>query len=308
MALVTRAWLAGALVCGALGCGDPLVDETYEGTPRFRLRGSVTGASESVDVDNPELRVALFWVTGGAAPGERNVLTEQPGTALRAEFYRSFELLLFDEPGDSSLLRTPSGARYGVARLGAYRDENDNGRRDETEALLGASAARLLLRAPQDLSAAESPTGARLPEGWHVTSAPLECPASLGPPPANPEMVADGECGVPLGTSCRTDAECGGGVCLRDFIGPWPGGSCAIQEPPPDGCRQRGSTLLRDPQDTARAYWLKSCEVSTDCERAAPYQCDQASRACRPSADMPVELSDRGPPRSFCKAASTAPP
>lgn len=303
MALVTRAWLVGALMLGAPGCGDPLIDEQYAGTPRFRVRGSVTGASESVDVDNPELTISLFWVTGGAAPGERNVLTEQPGTALRAEFYRSFELLLFDEPGDSILLRTPSGARYGVARLGAYRDENGNGHRDETEALLGTSNGRLLLRAPQDLTARESPTGARLPAGWYVTSAPLECPGlSL---PARP--VADGECGVPLGVGCRGDEECGGGVCVRDFLGPWPGGTCAIPEPPPDGCRQRGSALMTDPQDPAKGYWLKSCEVSSDCGRAAPYQCDQALKACRPSADMPVELSDREPPRSFCKAPAALP-
>ena len=299
MALVTRAGLAGALVCGVLGCGDPLIDETYAGTPRFRVRGSVTGASEGVDVDNPDLSVALFWVTGGAAPGERNVLTEQPGTALRAEFYRSFELLLFDEPADSSLLRTPSGASYGVARLGAYRDENVNGRRDGTEALLGMSNGRLLLRAPQDLPARESPTGARLTAGWYVTAAPLECP---GPAPGNPGPVADGECGVPLGAGCRNDSECGAGVCVRDFLGPWPGGACAIPEPPPNGCRQRGSTLLVDPQDPAKGYWLKSCEVSADCGRALPFQCDQQLRACRPTADMPVELSDREPPRSFCRA------
>jgi hypothetical protein len=304
MALVTRAWLAGVLVCGALGCGDALIDTTYAGTPRFRVQGSVTGASDSVDVDNPELTVSLFWVTGGAVPGERNVLTEQPGTALRAEFYRSFELLLFDEPGDTSLLRTPSGARYGVARLGAYRDGNDNGRRDETEALLGMTHARLLLRVPQDLTERESPTRARLPAGWYVTSAPLECQGPSGAP----APVADGECGVPLGATCRNDSECGGGVCVRDFLGPWPGGACAIPEPPPNGCRQRGSTLLVNPQDADTGYWLKSCEVTSDCGRAAPYQCDQALRACRPSADMPVELGDREPPRSFCKAAVAPPP
>ncbi len=302
MALVTRGALA--LLLGlALGCGDPLVDARYAGTPRFRLEGSVTGTSETVDVDNPELSVAVFWVTGGEAPGAQNVLTEQPGTALRAEFYRSFELKLYDEPEGPSLLRTSSGARYGVARLGAYRDENGNGARDEAEPLLGLSNGRLLLRVPEALTARESPTGARLAAGWYVVSAPLDCPAAGAPPPpgGTSEPVAEGDCGVPLGATCRSDAECGAGVCVRDFMGPWPGGACAIPEPPRNGCRQRGSVLVRNPQDATKGYWLKSCEVSADCGRAAPYQCDQQLRVCRPTAGIPVELSDGASPRSFCK-------
>jgi hypothetical protein len=315
MALVNsrpRWWLAAGLVGLGLGCGDPLVDEAYAGTPRFRVQGSVTGTSGSVDVDHPELSVALFWVAGGETPGAQNVLREQPGTALRAEFYRSFELKLFDEPDAQSLLTAPTGARYGVARLGAYRDENGNGRRDETEPLLGMSNGRLLLRAPRELSAKESPTGARLAAGWYVASAPLECPAFLSPPtpPGGPGStpVPTGECGVPLGVTCRGDAECGAGVCVREFLGPWPGGACAIMEPPPNGCRQRGSVLLTAPQDATRGYWLKSCETTADCGRAAPFQCDQQLRVCRPSADFPVELSDKAPPRSFCKPPAPAPP
>lgn len=188
----------------------------------------MVGTSETVDVDNPELSVAVFWVTGGEAPGAQNVLTEQPGTALRAEFYRSFELKLYDEPEGPSLLRTSSGARYGVARLGAYRDENGNGVRDEAEPLLGLSNGRLLLRVPEALTARESPTGAHLAAGWYVVSAPLSCPAAgASPAPGGTsEPVADGDRGVPLGATCRSDAECGAGVCVREFMGPWPGGAC----------------------------------------------------------------------------------
>ncbi len=314
VAALLRRGLAGVLGCMALSCGDALVDGTYAGTPRFRLQGSVVGTSESVDVDNPELSVGVFWVADGERPGEQNVLVEQPGTALRAEFYRSFELKLFDEPDAQSLLTATGGAKYGVARLGAYRDANENGRRDESERLLGISNGRLLLRAPQALSARESPTGAPLAAGWYVASAPLECPGLSGPqPPAggsgsSPDPVADGDCGVPLGATCRADADCGAGVCLHEFLGPWPGGACAIAEPPPNGCRQRGSALQRDPQDASKGFWLKSCVEMADCGRVAPYQCDQQMRVCRPSSAFPVDLTDGPFPHTFCKGSGPKPP
>ncbi|WP_163996580.1 hypothetical protein [Pyxidicoccus caerfyrddinensis] len=313
MALVTRGvpcvtrylrGLALVLAGTALACGDALVDDLYSGTPRFTVPGTVAGASEYVDTQNPEVSVALFWSLRGMMPGEEDVLVEQPGTAFRGAYYRNFQMQIFDEPGPEHLVSRPSGARVGVAWLGAYQDANSNHRRDDSEPLIGGSLGRVLIRAMEPLSAEASPTGAPLAEGWHIVSAPLACRPSGGNPD---EPVPDGECGVPLGAACRQDSDCGAGMCLRELVGPWPGGACAIPEPPKDGCRQRGSVLLRAPHDPTMAAWLKPCRVTEDCGRAAPYQCDQQLRMCRPTANITVEMNDQGPPRSYCEPGPQAP-
>jgi hypothetical protein len=302
MALVRG--LAGVLAGVMLSCGDSIVDGTYSGTPRFLVHGSVGGTSAYVDPEHPVVRIGVFWSVRAKVQGADDILVEQPAAAIRAEYYRPFELKLFDEPGAEHLVVTPAGARYGVAWLAAYQDANGNGRRDEEEPLIGGSSGRVVIRALDALPARDSPTGAALAQGWHIVSLPLDCPRS-GP---STQPVADGECGVPLGVSCKSDADCGGGVCVHDFIGPWPTGACLIPEPPPNGCRQRGSVLLKEPSDSTKAYWLKACTVSEDCGRGPPYQCDQQIRGCRPSTDVQVDMNDSGPPRSYCRPPQGAPP
>jgi hypothetical protein len=310
MALVTggsfsASWLLRGLLwvlAGAgLACGDTLVDGTYSGAARFTVGGSVNGTSQYVDQDHPQVRVAVFWSVKKPGGGD-DVLVEQPATSVPAEYYRRFELKLFDEPGPEHLNTTPSGARYAIGWLAAYQDGNDNKRKDEDEPLIGGSMGRLLMRVPEDLSARDSPTGMPVPKGWHIVSTPLNCSA------ASTEPVPTGDCGVPLGATCKIDSDCGGGVCIHDFIGPWPTGSCVIPEPPPNGCRQKGSVLLRAPDNATKAYWLRGCAETKDCGRAAPYQCDMQVRGCRPSSDFQVDMNDRGPPRGYCKPPGPQPP
>ncbi|PTL83866.1 hypothetical protein [Vitiosangium sp. GDMCC 1.1324] len=322
MALVTRGslaatllrGLAGVLAGGVLACGDSLVDESYLGTPRFTVDGSVNGTSASVDATNPDVSVAVFWMPRGTQLGGEDVLVEQQGTAIRAEYYRRFQVKLFDEPEAGSLVTLSSGARYGIAKLGAYRDANGNRRRDEEEPLLGLSDGRVLMRVPEALSARDSPTGRPLVAGWHILTIPFDCPPPEGTPPGSgssggPGPVPDGECAVPLGAGCKNDAECGvGGVCIHEYRWPWPGGACAIPEPPRDVCRQRGSVFVGIPEAPGTGYWLKGCQVSADCGRVAPYQCDQQNRACMPTAEIPVELQDSMSPQSLCRAPDSSQP
>lgn len=291
--------LAGA----AVACGETLVDQTYSGTPLFTLRGRVVAPSDYVDEEDAEVLLEVLWSPGGAEKADR--LVQQPGTTRRTAFFRSFELHLFDEPGREHLYTTPSGARYAIGRLGGFRDANGNGRRDDSEPFEGYSQSALL-RVPEALSASDSPTGAPLSAGWHIVSTPLVCPSASRPPPAA-APVADGECGVPLGAGCKRDADCRGGVCVLNFAGEWPGGACLIPEPPPNGCRQRGSVLLRSPAPDTAAYWIKACTVSEDCDRLHPYQCDQNIRGCRATAEVVVDINGREPQRSFCREQAAPP-
>lgn len=312
MALVRlRRGLVCALAGMTLACGDSLVDAAYSGTPVFALTGSVTGSADQVGVNHPEVTLAVFWLPHGPAPDAREVRIEQPGTAVRAEYFRPFTMKLFDEPRAEYLFTTASGARYGAAWIGAYVDTNGNGRKDAAEPIIGSSQGRVLIRAPEALRAEDSPTGAPLAAGWYVISMPLDCPRPDGSTAdgASPPPVADGDCGVPIGAICKSDLDCGAGVCVHDFISPWPSGACAIPEPPRDGCRQRGSVLVDDPVNPeGKKFWFKSCEVTADCGRSEPYQCDQRKRACMPTTELLVDMNGQELPPSICGGALAPPP
>jgi hypothetical protein len=233
---------------------------------------------------------------------EGETLVEQEGTTLNAEYERPFTLKLFDEPRDEDFLNQAPGQRMGVARVAAYADDNGNGRKDESEPFLGNSFLRILLRVPQDLTAAASLTGAPLVAGWHVVSTPLTCPPPDGSPvPPSGDPVPDGDCGVPLGAACKMDSDCHGGTCLRESGGPWPSGACVIPEPPPNGCRQRGSVLMHQPNDLTVRYWIKACTTTADCGRPSPYQCDQQLRGCKPTSAIVVEVDDQQKPGIICQ-------
>lgn len=294
--------LVAVLAGTAVACGDALVDGQYSGTPLYTVEGKVVSTSSSVNENQPLATLALFWSPDGALEERRMV--EQPGTARDVEYYRAFEVNLFDEPDDSLLATAPSGARYGIAHFSAYRDANHNGRKDEEEPMLGSQHQTGLIRAPEPLSAEDSPTGAPLAAGWHIVSTPLSCPyvpRTFTPP------VADGDCGVPLGIECKTDADCGGGVCVKNAAGPWPGGACAIPEPPPRGCRQRGSVLMRIMDQEGQQLWIQGCTETADCQRPEPYQCDQQLHGCRPSLNISVEMLDNEAPAPFCLRAEPRP-
>jgi hypothetical protein len=300
--------LLRVLVCGlagtALACGNTLVDETYSGTPLFTLQGRVVAPAHYVDEEKIEVYLTVLWSPGGARRAD--TLVEQPETTYRTEFFRSFELPLFDEPGEEHFHLLPSGARYAIGRLGGFHDENGNGRKDASEPFKGYSQ-QAVIRVPEALSAMDSPTGSPLSAGWHIVSTPLACPSSSGAPPAPgpAEPIVKEDCGVPLGGGCKRDSECGGGVCVRNFAGEWPGGACLVPEPPLDGCRPRDSVLLLDPAQEAQAYWIRACEVSEECGRLRPYQCDQQLRGCRPTANLIVYINDQEPKRPFCGGQET---
>lgn len=305
MAPVNGAVVRLSLVClavGVLACGETLVDSAYSGTPLFTLQGVVGGPS-NVPLD-PEALVttAMFWSPKGLTARSYDELVEQLGTARAAPIPQPYVMNLFDEPGPEHLSTTPSGARYALGRVVAYLDTNRNGRLDPSEPILGASQGFAVLYAPLELAAEDSPTGRPLAAGWQSFILPLRCPGSA--PGSGPVPVADGDCGVPLGDPCDTDADCNGGVCLAELLIPLPHRMCAIPEPPPNGCRQRGSVLIR--RGPGRDAWIQGCESSSDCTRGYPYQCDARLLACFPSAEVHVNLNEPSL-RPFCVSGPPPP-
>ena len=297
-------WLLAALL--ASGCGSPLVDEGYRGALKFKLLGIPSqGASLSeVEADKNWIRASLFWT-----PGARNVtfdeLVEQPSTSTGLELPWSFEWLIYDEPEPQHLFQLAGGGALGIAVPVLYADRNGNHRRDGDEPVYGRAAINLALFAPQDIPQAQSPFGAEVPKGYHLAGLPLDCAGAL-PSPA----TGSTDCGVPLGEKCTSDAECGPGRCLLEAGVPFPGGYCAVVEPPPSGCRPVGAVLWRPLRNMMQmgmmgmgmvSYWVKACSQHSDCRGDFPYQCDFGVGACLPTLHVLLQLDSDPVPPPICR-------
>jgi hypothetical protein len=292
MAMVRCA--ARCLLLLAVGCGDTLVPGEYGGSSKLLLRGKIDDARPALELPTDVVRAAVFWHPRGRvslAPITETV--EQPSNGRFIRYPGGFNWNLFEEPGPEHLATTASGARYGFGLPLAYLDASRDRRWQPQERLVADSPTSAILFALEPLSAAESPTGRAVAPGYHLISRTRFCAPEVVP-------VPDGECGVPIGRPCEVDAACGGGVCLVTEPLPWPGGYCAIPEPPPNGCRQGGTVLFRDAMRPDRAWWVKSCEAQSDCDRPFPFHCELTVGACVPTAHVLMEGSHEVKPRALC--------
>lgn len=281
---------AGALaVVLAGGCGDALVDSAYRGTVLFSFTGNVMGATDAVSAGEP-IRIAVFWSPQGPRTMGTEGLVEQPSASQQAVLPFSFTLNLFDTPPAAQIFTPQDGGPYAIAQLLGYPDRNHSGRRDGDEPIVAASSSRALLYAPSALAADRSPTGQAIPAGYHLIVASIPC----GPrPPTPPPTPSGASCPVSLGQSCSADAQCAPGVCIRDFLAPWPLGGCALADPPPMGCGPPSAVRVAQPGPMpTTTYWLKACTTDADCERPFPYQCDLALGACVPTHSLLMQIGD----------------
>lgn len=303
---------ASGLVCATwlLGCGDALVDRTFFGEPLITVRGNVGGSSDALPLENPLLRVSVWWSPLGPSVTDYSQLIEQPSITTQSAVPFSFTLNVFDRPAAGHWTVLPDGTRYALGTMLGFYDENGNGRRDEPERLLG-STRRLLLYTEQPLNLHQSPVGLALQPGYYLTSNSFACPPtsdgmSTQPPPP-PPMQPGQDCSQGLSQACTQDSDCSPGICVRDFVAPWPQGGCVLPDPLPEGCSPQGAVRVVSPASanaTMRrdvAYWVKACASSADCGRSFPYQCDASLGACLPTQVVVVTLSDSLPAPRWCR-------
>jgi len=293
----------GGLLLGALlggGCGDPLVDEQYQGQVLFTLRGNVMGASDEVGPAGT-VRIAVFWSPQGSRTLGTAGLVEQPSASDQATLPFSFTLNLFDPPPAAQIYTPPDGDPYAIAQLLGYPDRNGNRLRDPDEPIVAASESRALLYAPTELPANRSPTGLLIPAGYHLIFSSIPCGPRPLPMPAPPPGPA---CPVMLGQPCMSDIQCAPGICLHDFLLPWPQGGCALNDPPPTGCGPPSAVRVSQPGPMTMpspTYWLKACTTDADCGRDFPYQCDLALGACAPTRIFLMQLGDPPMVAPWCR-------
>lgn len=301
--MATLSWRGAAALAAlwAAGCGDPLVDDEYRGTVLFSLQGNVMGASDNLTA-SAQVRIAVFWSPSGPAAMGTTDLVEQAGAAQQDTVPFSFTLNLFDS-APKDLIYTPadhSRGSYAIAQLLGYPDLNNNQRRDANEPVVAASASRAVLYAPTPLTAAQSPTGVAIAAGYHLIFSSIPCgPPPIPMPPAPPGMT----CTVPFGARCSSDAQCAPGICLKDFLSPWPQGGCVATDPPPPGCGPPVATRVSPPGQPmgGSTYWLKSCVTDADCGRDYPYQCDVAFGACMPTRILLMTIGDPPMVAPWCR-------
>lgn len=294
-------------VCGLvlLGCGDPLVDRQFRGDPLITIRGNVMGSSDALPLDRPLLRLSVWWSPVGLSIRSHSELVEQPSISTQSTVPFSFTLNVFDQPAQGHWTAQPDGSRYAIGTLMGYYDQNDNGRRDNDEAFL-ANTRRLLLYAPQPLAISQSPLGRALDPGYYLTSNSFVCPPSAeGPPPSPPPMKSGQDCSLRVGQACTQDTDCAPGICIRDFVSPWPQGGCVLPDPLPAACSSQGvvRVVSADANEMRRSpsFWVKACARSDDCGRAFPYQCDASLGACLPTQVVTATLSDSLPSPRWCR-------
>lgn len=278
-----------ALVLFAAGCGDPLLGESFRGTPRWSFRADLLLADR--DQEPPKtLRAAFFFapdIHGLDPDGWRELVASS--MPIGAPSYNTINV--FEPPGPDLLV---AGTSYGVARLAAYNDLNGDGRRQPGEPVVAAQGTVGYVYNAAPLDAAHSPTGNPLEAGFRHVFLPQSC-GDAAPGPTTP-----GNCGVTLGSACLTQQDCGtGGTCISQLALPWPGGYCAIPDPPVRACRPAAGVYFRKPSagfgmPSITGYWLRRCATDDDCQRTGEpntirYFCDPGLRACVPS-DTPTMI------------------
>ena len=172
--------LALCLLALVPACGDSLTTADYRGAPIFKLEGQVTTRiTLTEDLRNADFAVSLFWAPDGdlSAP----TLVEQSSVTTNVRFPATFELRVFEPPGDEHLgsAETPWGV--GLVLVYIDGDGDDRYTLDSPDELVGGSVSRGFVFARTDLSPDASPTGEALSAGFSVISLPLGAACSTLP-------------------------------------------------------------------------------------------------------------------------------
>jgi hypothetical protein len=294
---------AVALLVTANACGDALVDEAYRGEPLGTFPALVSDQGEGMDVRGRDLRAALFWDPTGGLATDVSTLVEQSSTAVPLRVPSQLDLHVFEPPGPEHMVQAgPAAGVYGLGHLLAWRDADGDGRRGPAEPFVGEVRRQAILYATTAVRAQDVGMRTDVPVGLHGVYLPLPC----GRP--DPEPRQPGDCGVPLGASCGLPQECGNGTCSHGLGMPWPGGVCAVLEPPPDGCRPADGALYRDAGAGGGAWWVASCRSDADCARAPAYTCDPGMGACVPAAPVLINLGVVSRVEPVCAPPGGGPP
>ncbi len=261
-----------AFLLSLISCGDGIVGTEYRGDSLYTFEGIILTFLDEIP-DEETTRVALGWSETSEVTFSLETLRLQNSVSTSVRFPSVFEVNVFYPP--ESILFETLEYDWALAYVLIYNDENRNKALDDGE-LIGGAPEQGLLFSRRELSAEQSPTGQRLPAGFHVIPMPLLCEPK-------PEIVGE-DCNITLGSACETADDCGAGTCLRDVDGLYfPNGYCALLEANPEECIPEGGLVIDlgiDDRDIG--WWGKACQSDANCRTDEGYACNLAIGVCAP--------------------------
>jgi hypothetical protein len=300
-------WLCTACALYLLGCGQPLVDQTYRGAPLFEFEGQldVQGRFEP-GVHN--IRLSIFWLPDGPATVRQDWI-EQASASVVVDFPSSFTVKVFEPPKPEHYFQ-----RQALGRLVMYDDLDQNGRYSRDEPVVGGAPNQGLVYTPPDLDEQASFT---------VVSFPLRCRTR---PPRN----LDAYCALPIGEPCTENKDCCDGdvaceslaaVCIPQNSGQqrFPNGYCVARTTSTLCAREERGERGADHGEGVVAsrplqinylgrlitVFVKRCESSSDCR--AEYVCEPAYQVCLPDRPVRLAMSAAYEPESICVEDTSEP-
>lgn len=292
------------LLC--LGCGDALVDAQFQGQSLWQVTGAIEGRSMQIDGFD-QVRLALFWNPKGEVGTNPTELKEQRSASMATPIGSPFLLNMYQHPGAEHIARTASGLSrgFGIARLLAYLDRDQNGYFSDGDSFVGVLPNRAFVYVPAELAAWASPTSLVMPAGLYPLALPQRCDV------VTPAGTDAANCGVKLGASCKQDSGCGSsGVCLRETDVPWPTGYCTVADTATTSCRPQRASYYGVPKYglspvEIKGYYLQVCQRDADCEKpglrnSGLYVCDQGLRACVPNVGGKLPIGELPMLEPFC--------
>ena len=295
MAILTKRFAIVSFVGAWLGCDGSLAPGTYRGETLFQIDGIITDLRAGLN-DDFALRASLFWADGTMLTTDPHELEEQPSVDVQVEFPATFHFNIFDEPPASP------NQPYRLGQILVFHDRNSDGAMSMGEAV-GGSTLHQLIYAWEPLEAESSPIKRRLPAGLSVVPVPLPCEL-MPPTPASSRT----DCGVPLGSPCSIDADCGAdGWCLdfSESLSEFGLGYCVLPEDFPCVPRdavQMDAVLFFDPRNEEEwvRVWVDACDTDADCRKGQ--HCAGWAGACLAKSPVYLEIfEDEYHPLPLCR-------
>src|SRR5262249_6243292 len=157
--------------------------QQYRGVPVFSEEGNLSWVAPDSGSFS-DVRMALFFDTQGLNMTPPDQWVEQTASSFSIPALSPrFLMNCFAWPGPEHMVKRQDGswAGFGIARILAYRDENQDGRYQPEEPLVGIAGPQVYLYLPAPFAAEQTPFNVAFDAGLHRLFLPQLC--GYAPPP-----------------------------------------------------------------------------------------------------------------------------
>jgi len=293
-------------MAGFLSCGDPRMDEHYQGAPLLKYRGQVAYSDIFPDAKY-DIRLSVFWCPAGIE-SDVGFWREQTSTSISIQFPSTFVIELYQPPNDFHFMTELPDLAMG--RILLYDDKNQDGRFSKHDSFVGGADSKAIIYVKNPLALSESPLGLGLEKGFYLINIPMNCNKSAHVQPHPGEAPGSAICASLLGHACTKETQeqdCKGGECLPDdgSIFGMPGGYCTLKVQENSCPPTFGNIMLWTHAGEKDAYYFKSCDSNLSCRGDEGYICQSPQKVCIPDTPVFLLLEPDYIPAEFCRNNKT---